>query len=41
MSANRVNFNGSLIGGIPVTQEAMNYRAENKIYSQIQIIKAE
>jgi len=41
MISNRVNFNGSLIGGISETQEVMNYCAENKIYPQIQIIKAE
>lgn len=41
MISNRVNFNGSLIGGIPETQEVMNYCAKNKIYPQIQIIKAE
>ena len=41
MIFNRVNFNGSLIGGIPETQEVMNYCAENKIYPQIQMIKAE
>ena len=41
MVFNRVNFNGSLIGGISETQEVMNYCAENKIYPQIQIIKAE
>ena len=41
MIFNRVNFNGSLIGGIPETQEVMNYCAENKIYPEIQIIKAE
>ena len=40
MIRNRVNFNGSLIGGIRETQEVMNYCAENKIYPQIQIIKA-
>jgi alcohol dehydrogenase (NADP+)/uncharacterized zinc-type alcohol dehydrogenase-like protein len=41
MIFNRVNFNGSLIGGIPETQEVMDYCAEHKIYPQIQIIKAE
>ncbi|CAL1518865.1 NAD(P)-dependent alcohol dehydrogenase [Chitinophaga sp. MM2321] len=41
MIFNRVNFNGSLIGGIPETQEVMDYCAENKIYPQIQIIKSE
>lgn len=40
MIFNRVNFNGSLIGGIPETQEVMDYCAENNIYPQIQIIKA-
>ncbi|MBB6112897.1 alcohol dehydrogenase (NADP+)/uncharacterized zinc-type alcohol dehydrogenase-like protein [Mucilaginibacter lappiensis] len=41
MIFNRVNFNGSLIGGIPETQEIMDYCAANKIYPKIQIIKAE
>lgn len=41
MIFNRVNFNGSLIGGIPETQEVMDYCAENKIYPQIQLIKSE
>jgi uncharacterized zinc-type alcohol dehydrogenase-like protein len=41
MIFNRVNFNGSLIGGIPETQEVMDYCAKHKIYPQIQIIKAE
>jgi alcohol dehydrogenase (NADP+)/uncharacterized zinc-type alcohol dehydrogenase-like protein len=41
MIFNRVNFNGSLIGGIPETQEVMDYCAKNKVYPQIQIIKAE
>jgi len=40
MIFNRVNFNGSLIGGIPETQEVMDYCAENKIYPQIQVIQA-
>lgn len=40
MIFNRVNFNGSLIGGIPETQELMDYCAENKIYPQVQLIKA-
>ena len=41
MLFNRVNLNVSLIGGIPETQEVMDYCAEHKIYPQIQIIKAE
>lgn len=36
----RVNFNASLIGGIPETQEVVNYCADNKIHPQIQIIDA-
>lgn len=40
MIFNRVNFNGSLIGGIPETQEVIDYCAENKIYPQVQIIQA-
>lgn len=38
--ANRVNFNGSMIGGIPETQEVINYCAEHKILPEIQIIPA-
>jgi alcohol dehydrogenase (NADP+)/uncharacterized zinc-type alcohol dehydrogenase-like protein len=38
---NRINFNGSVIGGIPETQEVINYCADNKILPQIQMIKAE
>lgn len=38
---NRINYNGSLIGSIPETEKVMNDCAENKIYPQIQIIKAE
>jgi len=41
MIRNRVNLNGSLIGGIPETQEVMNYCSEKGIYPQIQIIKAD
>lgn len=37
----RVNFNASLIGGIPETQEVVNYCADNKVLPQIQVIKAE
>lgn len=40
MIFNRVNFNGSLIGGIPETQEVMNYCAENKVYPQVEVIEA-
>ncbi len=40
MIFNRVNFNASLIGGIPETQEVIDYCAENKIYPQIEVIKA-
>jgi alcohol dehydrogenase (NADP+)/uncharacterized zinc-type alcohol dehydrogenase-like protein len=37
---NRVHFNGSLIGGIPETQEMVDFCASNKLYPQIQIINA-
>ncbi|WP_295125134.1 NAD(P)-dependent alcohol dehydrogenase [uncultured Chitinophaga sp.] len=36
----RVNFNASLIGGIPETQEVVHYCADNKVLPQIQVIKA-
>ncbi|NBP70015.1 MAG: NAD(P)-dependent alcohol dehydrogenase, partial [Cytophagia bacterium] len=41
MAMSRVNFNASLIGGIPETQEVMDYCANNKVLPQIQIIKAD
>ncbi|RSK39056.1 alcohol dehydrogenase catalytic domain-containing protein [Mangrovimonas spongiae] len=37
----RVNFNASLIGGIPETQEVVHYCADNGIKPEIQVIKAE
>ena len=40
LSANRVNFNASLIGGMKETQEMVDYCAEHKIYPQIEIIDA-
>lgn len=36
----RVNFNASLIGGIPETQEVVHYCADNNVIPEIQIIKA-
>lgn len=36
----RVNFNSSLIGGIPETQEVVHYCAENNIKPNIEIINA-
>ena len=33
-------YSTSLIGGIPQTQEVIEYCAENKIYPEIQLIKA-
>lgn len=41
LAVSRVNFNASLIGGIPETQEVINYCADQKIFPDIQIIKAE
>ncbi len=40
LAASRVNYNASLIGGIPQTQEIVDYCAENKIYPRIQVIQA-
>ena len=40
-SANRVNFNGSLIGGIPETQEVVDYCAQNNILPQIEMVHAD
>ncbi|KTG17191.1 Zn-dependent alcohol dehydrogenase [Guyparkeria sp. XI15] len=37
----RVNFNASLIGGMPETQEVVNYCADHKIHPQIQMISAD
>lgn len=36
----RVNYNASLVGSIPHTQELVDYCAENRIYPQIQLIRA-
>lgn len=41
LANSRVNFNASLIGGIPETQEVVHYCADSNIHPQIQIIKAE
>lgn len=41
LAASRVNFNASLIGGMPETQEVVHYCADNNILPEIQIIKAE
>lgn len=41
LAAARVNFNASLIGGIPETQEVIHYCADNNIRPEIQIITAE
>jgi alcohol dehydrogenase (NADP+)/uncharacterized zinc-type alcohol dehydrogenase-like protein len=41
LSFSRVNFNASLIGGMKETQDVVDYCAKNKIYPQIEIIKAE
>lgn len=41
LAVSRVNFNASLIGGIPETQEVVHYCADNNIRPQIQVIKAE
>jgi uncharacterized zinc-type alcohol dehydrogenase-like protein len=41
LAITHVNFNASLIGGIPETQEVVHYCADNNVLPQIQIIKAE
>ncbi|MBD3331899.1 alcohol dehydrogenase catalytic domain-containing protein [candidate division GN15 bacterium] len=41
MTRNRVNLNGSMIGGIPETQEVIDYCARNNIKPDIEIISAE
>ncbi|MCC9604275.1 NAD(P)-dependent alcohol dehydrogenase [Blastopirellula sp. JC732] len=41
MIRNRVNFNGSLIGGMAETQAVVNYCADNKLFPQIDVIKAD
>jgi len=40
MVNNSVNYNGSLVGGTVETQELVNYCAANKIYPEVQVIKA-
>lgn len=40
MVYNRVNFNGSVIGGIPETQEVLDFCADNNIRPDIEMIKA-
>ena len=37
---NRVNFNGSMIGGVPETQEVVDYCATRRITPQTQLIEA-
>lgn len=40
LASSRVNFNASLIGGIPETQEVVHYCADNKIHPEIKVIAA-
>ncbi len=41
LAVSRVNFNASLIGGIPETQEMVHYCADNGVLPKIEVIKAE
>lgn len=41
LAASRVNFNASLIGGLPETQEVVHYCADNGIRPEIQMITSE
>ena len=36
----KVNYNASLIGGIPETQEVVHYCADNDVLPQIEVIDA-
>ena len=40
LASTRVNFNASLIGGMPETQEVVDYCADNHIHPQVQMISA-
>jgi uncharacterized zinc-type alcohol dehydrogenase-like protein len=40
MNRNRVRYSTSLIGGVPQTQEIVDYCAKNKILPEVQLIKA-
>lgn len=40
LANNRVNFNASMIGGIPETQEMLHYCANNGIRPKVEMIKA-
>jgi alcohol dehydrogenase (NADP+)/uncharacterized zinc-type alcohol dehydrogenase-like protein len=40
LAASRVNFNASLIGGIPETQEVIHFCADNEVLPQIEVIRA-
>ncbi|GLU45380.1 arabinose dehydrogenase [Muricauda sp. NBRC 101325] len=40
MMFNRVNYNSSLIGGIPETQEVVHFCADNGVVPQIEVINA-
>lgn len=40
LASTRVNFNASLIGGIPETQEVVHYCADNQVLPKIEIIDA-
>ena len=41
LASSRVNFNASLIGGVPETQEVVHYCADNGIRPDIQLIKSD
>ena len=41
LSLSRVNFNASLIGGIPETQEVIHYCADSNVRPTIQTIPAQ
>ena len=41
LSASRVNFNASLIGGMAETQEVVDYCADHQVLPRIEIIRAD
>ncbi|MCB1054660.1 MAG: NAD(P)-dependent alcohol dehydrogenase [Acidobacteria bacterium] len=41
LASSRVNFNASLIGGMPETQEVVHYCADNEVRPQIEMIRAD
>ncbi|MBN8877681.1 MAG: NAD(P)-dependent alcohol dehydrogenase [Sphingobacteriales bacterium] len=41
LASSQINLNSSMCGGIPETQEMINYCADHKLFPQVEVIKAE